>query len=166
VPQAITFEAVHRRCPFSAGSGLVRRIRRPRFGHLGHEHFFVRRHVGDEMPPHNCARLLPGVVWSSAVDPSFPRKISVPSKSAFALRPSNVLRPPIAGSVLLSIGHIQIEFFIRRPRLPACSFPELAAAISLPRPRDCVLPRLKIIACFIVRACGYLCVMCASARYR
>ena len=118
--------------------------------HLGHEHFFVRRHVGDEMPPHNCARLLPGVVWSSAVDPSFPRKISVPSKSAFALRPSSVLRPPIAGSVLLSIGHIQIEFFIRRPRLPACSFPELAAAISLTRPRNCVLPT----ACFIVGACG------------
>jgi hypothetical protein len=36
-------------------------------------------------------------------------KISVPSRSAFAQRPSSVSRPPIAGSALLSIAHIQFD---------------------------------------------------------
>jgi hypothetical protein len=87
---------------------------------------------------------------SQAVDPSFSLEDFSSFKKRLCSATSTVLRPPIAGSVLLSIGHIQIEFFIRRPRLPACSFPELAAAISLPRPRNCVLPT----ACFIVGACG------------
>jgi hypothetical protein len=36
-------------------------------------------------------------------------KISVPSKSAFAQRPSSVSRLPIAGSVLFSIAHTQLD---------------------------------------------------------